>query len=89
MNHGGQTEVEGHDLALFVDASISTTTNMVGFRAVIFTANKRLQAALSKPLEGTISVLHAEALELLVGTKYWVASQNNLFGLISPSPSFK
>lgn len=72
-NHSGgeQVDVEDHDYALFVDASISTSSHKVGLGAVIFTPNNRIQARLSKPLEGTLSVLHAEALALLVGLQ-WV-----------------
>lgn len=53
-----------------MDASVSTTLRKVGLGAVIFTANKRIQATLSKPLEGTLSVFHAEALALLVGLRW-------------------
>lgn len=67
LNYRGPTKVEFHNLALFVDASISSSTDMVRIGAVIFAANKRKQAALSKPLEGNLSVLHVEALVILVG----------------------
>ena len=61
-----QVEVEDHDYALFVDASISTSSQRAGLGAVIFTPNNRIQASLSKPLEGAFSVLHAEVLALLM-----------------------
>lgn len=65
-----QMGVENHDLVLFVDASLSTSLPKVGLGAVIYTANKRVQARLSKPLEGELSVLHEEALALLVGLQW-------------------
>lgn len=62
-------EVELNDLSVFVDASIST--KIIGIGAIIFTTNKRAQAALSKPQEGNLSVFFlAEALALLVGLRW-------------------
>lgn len=49
-------------MSLFVDASISTSTKMVGLGVAILTASKRVQAALSKSLKDTSSVLHAEVM---------------------------
>lgn len=66
----GQGVIEIHDLTLFVDATISSSQQKVGLGAAIITANKRVQATLSKPLEGTLSVFHAEALALLVGLRW-------------------
>ncbi|XP_074360474.1 uncharacterized protein LOC141700662 [Apium graveolens] len=66
-----QVEAGLQDLTLFMDASISTSSGMVGLGAVIFKANKKIQASLSKPLEGNLNVFHAEALALLVGLR-WV-----------------
>ncbi|KAK1363926.1 hypothetical protein POM88_039487 [Heracleum sosnowskyi] len=68
---GDQVEVEIQDIKLFVDASISTDTQMVGLGAVIISANKKkILAALSKPLSGTLSVFHTEALALLVSLRW-------------------
>lgn len=55
------------DLVLYVDAAISTPTKMVGLGATIIGGNNKVYAALSKPLKGNLSVIHAEALALLVG----------------------
>lgn len=68
-----QVEVENYEVALIVDASISTFLEKVGLRAVIYTSNNRVHARLDKPLEGILSVLHAGALALLVGLQ-WVLS---------------
>ena len=43
---------EGRELTMFVDAAISTSTNMVGFGVVIFAEEENIKAALSKPLQG-------------------------------------
>ena len=82
--HSGaeQIEAEDHDYALFVDASISTSSQKVRLGAVIFTPNNRIQARLSKPLEGSLSVLHAEALALLVGLR-WVHNTGLMIKRIS------
>ncbi|XP_063941729.1 uncharacterized protein LOC135149875 isoform X2 [Daucus carota subsp. sativus] len=69
-SHANQVGIETQDLDLFVDAAISTFSQKVGLGAVIVTQNKRSLAALSKPLEGALSVLHAEALSLLVGLQW-------------------
>lgn len=53
-----------------MDAAVSTPTGMVGLGAVIFTPNRKIQATLSKPLEGLLSVFHAEALALVVGLRW-------------------
>ncbi|KAK1356477.1 hypothetical protein POM88_049733 [Heracleum sosnowskyi] len=66
----GQAEVQIHDHTLFVDAAVSTSSKKVGLGAVILASDKKVQAALSKPLEGTLSVFHAEALALLVGLRW-------------------
>lgn len=63
----GQTEVQVHDHVILVDAAISTSSQKVGIGAVILAPNKEVRATLSKPLQGTLSVFHAEALALLVG----------------------
>nr|XP_017239248.1 PREDICTED: peptidyl-prolyl cis-trans isomerase CYP28, chloroplastic-like [Daucus carota subsp. sativus] len=52
-----QPELELHDLTLFVDAALNTTTNMIGVGAVIFNYRSLL-------------VFHAEALALLVGLRW-------------------
>lgn len=62
--------MEQNGFSLLVDVAISTSTNMVGLGAVIFTPNRRIQATLSKPLEGLLSVFHAEALALVVGLRW-------------------
>lgn len=67
LSHESHTEVEIQDLELFVDAAISTSTEIIGLGAVIFSANMRAKTTLSKPLEGTLSVLHVKELALLVG----------------------
>lgn len=67
---GRQSEIDINELALFVDASVSTTDEMVDLGAIIFTTNKRSKAALSKPLKGSLSVFHAETLALLVGLRW-------------------
>ena len=43
---------------------------MIGVGAVIFNADKRAQATLSKPLKGSLSAFQAEALALLVGLRW-------------------
>ncbi|KAF4393206.1 hypothetical protein G4B88_001940 [Cannabis sativa] len=46
------TETEVNSYKLFVDAAISTPQNVIGFGAVIFSSDKQMKAALSKPLQG-------------------------------------
>ncbi|KAF4361847.1 hypothetical protein F8388_003168 [Cannabis sativa] len=46
------TETEVNNYKLFVDAGISTPQNVIGFGAVIFSSDKQMKAALSKPLQG-------------------------------------
>lgn len=65
-----EAERELNNYSLLVDAAISTSTDMIGLGAVIFMPNKKIQATLSKPLEGQLSVLHAEALALVVGLRW-------------------
>ncbi|KAK1378467.1 zf-RVT domain-containing protein [Heracleum sosnowskyi] len=67
LTHINQMEVGFQELTLCVDAVISTESEMIGLGAVIFVANKKVQASLAKPMEGSLSVFHAEALALLVG----------------------
>ena len=43
---------EGRELTMFVDAAISTPTNMVGFGIVIYAKEGNIKAAISKPLQG-------------------------------------
>lgn len=69
-NQRGQPEIEIQDLTLCVDAATSTNDEMVGLGTVIFSTNRRPRAGLSKPLKGGLSVLHAEALALLVGLRW-------------------
>ncbi|KAK1349804.1 hypothetical protein POM88_054767 [Heracleum sosnowskyi] len=67
LTHINQMEVGFQELTLCVDVAISTETEMIGLGAVIFAANKKVQASLAKPMEGSLLVFHAEALTLLVG----------------------
>lgn len=53
-----------------MDAALSTSMKMVGIGATILTTDKKVKAALSKPLKGSLSVFHAEALALLVGIRW-------------------
>ncbi|KAF4394272.1 hypothetical protein F8388_005906 [Cannabis sativa] len=46
------TETEVNSYKLYVDAAISTPQNVIGFGAVIFSSDKQMKAALSKPLQG-------------------------------------
>lgn len=69
-NHVDQVVLSTEDLTLLVDASISENTRMIGLGATILTTNKMIQAGLSKPLKGVLSVFHAEALALLVGLRW-------------------
>lgn len=52
-----------------MDATISTFAKMVGL-AAIFRVNKRVQAVLSKPLKGTLSIFQAESLAILVRLRW-------------------
>lgn len=54
-----------------MDVAISISSQKVGLGAVIYTSTNRVQEKLSKPLKGTLMVLHAEALALLVRLQ-WV-----------------
>ncbi|KAL8089674.1 hypothetical protein AgCh_039234 [Apium graveolens] len=63
LSHEDQVEVEVQNLTLFVDASISTPTQMVGLGAAVITANNKVQAALSKPLKGTKDLCPTRAKE--------------------------
>ncbi|KAF4371412.1 hypothetical protein F8388_001940 [Cannabis sativa] len=45
------TETEVNNYKLYVDAAISTPQNVIGFGAVIFSSDKQMKAALSKPLQ--------------------------------------
>lgn len=67
MTYGVQADVRVDELRLYMDATISMSTKIVGLGADIIGANNKMHAALSKPLKGTISVLHIESLALLVG----------------------
>lgn len=62
--------VNNHEYVLYVNESLSTASQKVGLGAMIYTANKRVQARLSKLFEGNLSVLNAEALALLVGVQW-------------------
>ncbi|KAM6584731.1 hypothetical protein CsatB_011733 [Cannabis sativa] len=64
------TETEVNNYKLYVDAAISTPQNVIGFGAVIFSSDKQMKAALSKPLQGSFSVFQAEAVALLVGLRW-------------------
>ncbi|KAF4398578.1 hypothetical protein G4B88_013667 [Cannabis sativa] len=48
------TETEVNNYKLYVDAAISTPQNVIGFGAVIFSSDKQMKAALSKPLQETV-----------------------------------
>ena len=62
--------IDNDGLTLYVDATVSLTSQKIGIGAVLFTPSKRVQAQLSKPLEGSLSALHAEALALIVGLQW-------------------
>ena len=55
---------------LFVDAALSKNTERIGLGVAIISSNNKTQATLSKPLEGILSVLHAEALALVAGLQW-------------------
>lgn len=59
LSNAGQAEVEFHDLALFVDALVSTPLQNIGLGVAISTTYEMIHTTLSKPLEGTLSVFHA------------------------------
>lgn len=74
ISRGCNVEVDIHESALFVDAAISTDLQKIGLGAVIVTSNKKIQATMSKPLEGSLTVLHAEALAMLIGLNWATTS---------------
>ena len=63
-------EVVSFGFTLFVDAALSETTERIGLGAAIISSDNRTQATLSKPLEGMLSVLHAETLALVAGLQW-------------------
>ncbi|KAF4365460.1 hypothetical protein F8388_012825 [Cannabis sativa] len=50
-----ETEVLSYEL--YVDAAISTPQNVIGFGAVIFSSDKQMKAALSKPLQERTGII--------------------------------
>ena len=47
--------IDDHEFILLVDGALSMDSQKVGLGATIYTENKRVQARLSKPLEGNLS----------------------------------
>ncbi|KAF4391992.1 hypothetical protein F8388_004321 [Cannabis sativa] len=58
-------ETEVLSYKLYVDAATSTPQNVIGFGAVIFSSDKQIKAALSKPLHVYVSNLLMKLLESL------------------------
>ena len=65
-----QRVVDNEAFTLCVDAALSTTSQKIGIGAVLYTPSRRVQARLSKPMEGSLSALHAEAPALIVGIQW-------------------
>ncbi|KAM6543519.1 hypothetical protein CsatB_007966 [Cannabis sativa] len=53
-----------------VDAAVLNNTSSVGLGAIILSEDRRVRAAVCKPLKGSISVLQAETLTLLFGLNW-------------------
>ncbi|XP_060974063.1 uncharacterized protein LOC133039236 [Cannabis sativa] len=53
-----------------VDAAVLNNTSSVGLGAIILSKDRRVRAAVCKPLKGSISVIQAETLTLLFGLNW-------------------
>ncbi|KAM6600310.1 hypothetical protein CsatA_019919 [Cannabis sativa] len=67
--HRDPQEEQRHTI-LMVDAAVLNNTSSVGLGAIILSEDRRVRAAVCKPLKGSISVLQAETLALLFGLNW-------------------